>query len=230
MSKRFLEAVKAGEAEKVREALGAEPQLAQARDEQGVSALLNALYHRRSEVAALLREARGGAAGLDIFEAAAGGERERVAAILKDDPEAAAAYSPDGWTALHLAAFFAQAPVVELLLERGAVVNARSQNLNANMPLHAAVVLSDVATVKLLLGHGAEVNATQAGGFTPLHGAAAAGKAEVVELLLNYQADGAALSDGGRSALEMAEERGHQKAAEMLRRPEDYSPGNLPRR
>jgi uncharacterized protein len=241
MSKRFLDAVKAGEAEKVREELAAEPQLARARDEHGVSALLHALYQRRMEVAELLLEARAGGVhegepspaaelDLDIFEAAAAGKRERVKRILADEPDAALAYSADGWTALHLAAYFGHGGVIELLLGRGAVVNARSQNQLANMPLHAAMVTPDVSTVKLLLGHGAEVNATQAGGFTPLHGAAAAGRPEVVELLLAYRADAVARTDGGKSALELAEERGHQKVAEMLLHPDQYAPGDLPRR
>ena len=63
------------------------------------------------------REAHVGA--LDVFEAAALGEVDRLREILDGEPTSATAYSGDGFTALHFAAFFGGPEAAELLLERG---------------------------------------------------------------------------------------------------------------
>ena len=52
----------------------------------------------------------------NIFEAAATGRIQRVRELLKKDPTLAKAYSPDGWTALHLN--WGHLDIVELLLRR----------------------------------------------------------------------------------------------------------------
>ena len=46
-------------------------------------------------------------------------------------------FSADGWTPLHLAAFFGSR-MRHVLLNTGAKVNERSTNPMQNMPLHAA--------------------------------------------------------------------------------------------
>ncbi len=45
-------------------------------------------------------------ATLTLFEACAAGELERVERLVDEDPASIRSYSPDGWTPLHLAAFF----------------------------------------------------------------------------------------------------------------------------
>ena len=113
----LIAAVQAGDEPQVRRLVASDPALAEVRDEQGVSALLVALYHGHPPVAAALRQALD---ELDVFEAAALGEREALLAALAADPGAAQAFSSDGFTALHLAAFFGQPGAATLLLERGA--------------------------------------------------------------------------------------------------------------
>src|SRR5439155_1580282 len=81
---------------------------------------------------ALLRS-RG--AQLDVFEAAAAGDVDRVRALLDTDPSLRDAHARDGWTPLHLAGHFRQTATIELLLARGADVNAVSRNADANAPL-----------------------------------------------------------------------------------------------
>src|SRR2546422_4006037 len=66
--------------------------------------------------------------------------------------------------------------MVDVLLARGADVNAPSRNGHANAPLHAAAAgRAGAALMRRLLDAGARVNARQSGGHTPLHEAALGG-------------------------------------------------------
>src|SRR5438045_2822304 len=165
----FFEAIKAGEVDRVKTMVSADPSLVDARDAEG-SAILTAVYHRQKEIVNLL-VARG--AALSLFEAAAAGEIERVERLARESPATVNGYSADGWTPLHLAAFFGHAKIVELLLAHGADVTARSKNPNANTPLHAALAANQKMAAGLLIGHGADLDAADAGGWRPLHLAAA---------------------------------------------------------
>ena len=61
---------------------------------------------------------------LPAYEAAAFGRVDRLRRLLRDDPANANAWSPDGFSALHLAIFGGSEEAVRLLLERGADVDA----------------------------------------------------------------------------------------------------------
>src|SRR5256884_9151426 len=124
----FFEAIKAGELERVKTMVSADPSLVDARDAEG-SAILTAVYHRQKEIVNLL-VARG--AALSLFEAAAAGEIERVERLLDGGGAAINAYSGDGWTPLHLAAFFGHTRIAETLLAHDADVAARSRNATGN--------------------------------------------------------------------------------------------------
>src|SRR5437762_12522980 len=130
----FIDAIQAGEFERVKAMVSADPTLIDARSRTGESAILTAVYHRQKEIVNLL-VARG--APLTIFEACAAGELERVERLAH--AETINEYSADGWTPLHLAAFFGHTKVAELLLSLDADVSARSRNPNGNTPLHAAL-------------------------------------------------------------------------------------------
>src|SRR5437773_4287577 len=121
----FIDAIKAGEFERVKAMVSADPTLIDARSGTGDSAILTAVYHRQKEIVNLL-VARG--APLSIFEACAAGEVERVERLLESDEASAInSYSRDGMTPLHLAAFFGHAKIVELLLAHDADVTARTR-------------------------------------------------------------------------------------------------------
>src|SRR6059058_5294168 len=108
----FFEAIKAGELDRVKAMVSADPSLVDAKDTEG-SAILTAVYHRQKEIVNLL-VARG--AALSIFEACAAGELERVERLVEADPASVTSYSADGWTPLHLASYFGQVKIAELLL------------------------------------------------------------------------------------------------------------------
>ncbi len=176
-------AIQQGDADSITKILDADTGLINVLDPDGNSALLIATYTGRREIFELLLQ-RG--AGVNLFEASALGLREKVVDHVERDPALINSYSHDGWTPLHLAAFFGQRETAQMLLDRGADVNARSQNLKfgkENPPLHAAAANRQTKTAELLMNRGAEIDARDGSGFTPL--ALAAGtKNDILMILL----------------------------------------------
>lgn len=212
MDERLMAAIQAGDGGAVGELIGADPELARAR-RGDLSAVMLAAYHRQPGIGLALLEARGPA---DLFEAAALGLDQRVRQLVAFDPRAVVARSPDGFTALHLAAYFGHADIVRILLDEGVDVGPVADNDSRVRPLHSAVAGGHADVVDQLLDAGADVDVRQEGGFTPLMGAAAAGSEGLVRRLLDAGADAAARTDDGKTALDLARERGHEGLAELL--------------
>jgi ankyrin repeat protein len=206
-------AVQSGDLNALREMLHGEPGLAVARDGQGLSILLFAAYRGNQEAVNLLIAAD---QPLDIFEATIAGRDARVAELLAQDPALARAWSSDGFTALHYAAFFGQPEAARRLLAHGAGVNERSRNGFNVMPLHSAVAGQHIAVSELLVSHGADVNERQEAGFTPLHAAAQHGDRAHIDLLLAHGADRTARLENGQTAAEVATANGHPELADLL--------------
>ncbi len=217
MSAELFAAIKKGDELTVDRVLIAEPKLAAAREEGGVSAVLTAMYHGRTAIATriLAEHPR-----LDVFEAAAVGHVERVRELLDRDPSLASAYAVDGFHPLGLAAFFRRPHVLRLLIERGADVAAPSRNNLSVTALHSAVATdagpTDVGIVRALLDAGAPVNVPHLGGGTPLHTAAFVGDPEVARVLLERGADTSIRTDDGKTPADIARERGHEEVARLL--------------
>ena len=131
----LFDAIKAGDAERGARARRGRPALASARDEDGLSAVLTALYHRQAEALDALLAAE---PELDVLEAAALGRLDVLRAHLEADPDALAARSPEGFTPLHLAAFFGGAAAVRLLLAAGRARRRRRRQPRRVRPLHSA--------------------------------------------------------------------------------------------
>jgi len=210
----LIAAVQAGDADRVAALVAMDPTLACARDAAGISAIMLSRYRFDRAVTDALLSAD---PDLDIFEAVTLGFADRIGECLAEYPEHAQAYSADGFTALHLAAFFGKAEAARLLLDRGASVDAYGRNDLANQPLHAAAAGRHHEVCRVLLAAGADVRATQHGGFTPLHQAAQQGDVEMTELFLSAGADPSALTADGRTAVDLAEAAGHADLAARLR-------------
>jgi uncharacterized protein len=217
VSKSFLDLVKRGDTQEIADWVRDDPQIAESRDAQGVSALLWAVYSGHTVVRDFLRSGL----ELDLAEAAAVGDAARLRELLGTDPatarERANSRSADGWPLLHLAAAFADREAVLTLLDAGAAVDHVSQTPMRNQALHALLALSkDVDITRLLIERGADVNAAQTAGYRPLHQAAVAGREDLVRLLLDAGADKTARCDRGKTPAEYARERGHAAVAELL--------------
>jgi ankyrin repeat protein len=213
-SQAIIKAIETGDVAGVFDLLEGDPTLARSRNENGVSAILLATYYGRNEIAKVLLE-RG--VEPDIFEASAVGLLERVFEILNERPGMVNQYADDGFTPLGLASFFCHPNVARLLIERGADVNAASNNNQSVAPLHSAVSRRQIIIAEALLNAGANVNARQQSGVTALHQAAHNGHAEMVRLLVAHGADVHAAMDDGQTPLSMALETNNGEVIELLR-------------
>ncbi len=213
MAQELFDAIRENNIDKVAEFVAADPALAHTRNQAGVSALMQARYEFKMEIVELLRHA---VVELDVFESATLGDAQRLNALLANDQGLAKAFSNDGFTALHLAAFFGQPAAVEVLLQYAPDVNAVSRNAMKVAVINAAAASRNLGVVKLVLQAGANPDAQQQAGYTALHEAAVNNNAELAGELLRAGADAGIRSDAGQTAAEMAREKGHMEIAEML--------------
>src|SRR5215510_412868 len=100
-----------------------------------------------------------------LIAAVRSGDTRRVETLVAASPGAITGTDAGGSTPLHHAAAFGSVDDVELLITRGADVNAK--NRRSSTPLHWAI--HDEAKVRLLLSKGADINTRQAQGRTPLY-------------------------------------------------------------
>src|SRR5512141_1530404 len=144
-------AIRSDDAPRLTALLQAQPGLISAAGPNGESLLLLCAYAGARQAAALLR-ARGAKVG--PFEAAAFGDAAALERLLEADPANAEGFSPDGWTALHLAAFFGHVEAAKLLMGHGAALHTLSWNATANTPLHAAIAAGRGEMAQYFLAHG----------------------------------------------------------------------------
>jgi ankyrin repeat protein len=215
MKQEFFKAVTQGEVASVKEMLKADPKLAAAKNEKGMSAVLLAAYYRKSEVVAVLLAT---GVTLNIFEAAATGQTARVRALLKQDAALVNAFAPDGFFPLGLAVFFGHRDTFDALLAAGADVNAVTRESMKITALHSAVTAKQFEMARTLIAHGANVNPRQAeNGISPLHEAAANGEIEFAKLLLEHGAELNTKTKDGKTPLAFAVSLNQKEMAEFLR-------------
>ena len=213
MTQEFLDAAISGDVSKVKTMLHSDPSLARAKDANGVSAIMKATYYGKKDVVDALLES---GVELDLFEATATGQTERVLDLIAKDASVKNAYSVDGFTALGFATFFGRREVVTALLKAGADVNAASRESMKVTPLASAAAAKQTEIARLLIEHGANVNARAASGHIPLHEAAANGNVELVKLLIENDADIHAKTDDGKTPLDFAIEYKRTEVIELL--------------
>ncbi|HZP04867.1 MAG TPA: ankyrin repeat domain-containing protein [Terracidiphilus sp.] len=117
-----------------------------------------------------------------------------------------------GDTALHLAAAAYETKIAQVLIEAGALINAK--NRHGAEPLHAAAVgqpgtpdwnlLEQSKMLELLIDAGSDPNTTDKRGVTPLHIAVRTRSAAAVETLLRRGADPTRTNKSGSTALKLA--------------------------
>lgn len=151
-----------------------------------------------------------------LFEAARGGDKATVAALLAKGTPVNARDAQLGQTALHDAAIFGHLEIAELLLAHGAAVDATDKG--GRTPLYGAVSGIDLQVghrdiVELLLAKGANINHHDKYGNTPLFFAPTK---ELARLLLDRGADFNVIDLNGGTMLASAASRGWPDIAEWL--------------
>lgn len=187
--------------------------LVKARDDNGASPLLVAIYHQKHDIVRILADAN---RDIDIFEASALGRVDRIRQLLGDDPSLASAYSPDGFPVVGLAAFFGHLEATRALIAAGADIHAAARNSFKVQAIHAAVASGHIDIVRAVLEAGADPNAAQQQGFRPIHEAGNTGNRELAELLTRFGADPSLKNDQGKNAVDIARQKGHADFAAWL--------------
>jgi ankyrin repeat protein/mono/diheme cytochrome c family protein len=142
-----------------------------------------------------------------------GGDAKSVDARIAESPGLVTSKDLMGTTPLHHAAGFGTLQVMQLLLDKGADVNAR--NRRGSTPLHWAI--HDAAKVRLLVSRGAAVNTKSIEGRTPVYQAAVlANGHEALRLLLASGADPQLATLIGQTPLMVAAVRGDVEAMRLL--------------
>ncbi len=197
-----FEAIARGDAASATDLLRASPELANA-PLDGISPLRAAAYAGHVD---LIDPLRALGADPDAFDAATIGDVARLRDLLDQDPAAVSSLAGDGFSALHLAAWFGQVGAAELLLAKGADVESVASNGTALRPLHSAAAGGHPVIVHLLLDRGADIEAAQRGGVRPIHSAANRDDVAMVRLLLERGADPSVATDDGLTPAELADD------------------------
>lgn len=211
-SRALIDAIKKGDFVTVKTIVATDPS-AQSSGEEPASAVLAALYQGQYDIAEFLSLRT----ELNVFEAAAVGDANRLKELIAGD-SSITRQSSDGWTPLHLAAFFGRTDAARRLIDSGADLKALSSNSTGNTPLHAALAgRGDEELILRMLMAGADASAPAADGYTPLHVAASRGNQRMCDLLIQYRAQPSAKMRDGRTAADIAAERGHDAVSANLR-------------
>jgi hypothetical protein len=119
-----------------------------------------------------------------IHRAAETGNIEAVKQHLAAGADVNAGRSDGGGTPLHFAAGWGQKEMVELLIAKGAEVNAKEGGGGA--PLHVAAAFGKNEIAELLIAEGADMNAKDDDGYTPLDWAIEGNQSETADLLRKH--------------------------------------------
>ena len=202
-----MKAIQSDDVASLKQIFASQPELAAERDENGNSPLLISAYYGRS---AMVRVILDQGVRPNLFEACAAGLAGDVARLLKENPRLVGDRSHDGWTPLHLAAFFGRLELVKLLLDAGASMLTISNNNESNLPINAAAAGRRNDVVRLLVERGCPPDARASDqGYTALHLAANNGNVELVEFLLRSGADRSLKTGSGETAIDLAVKQGH---------------------
>ena len=168
----IFELIDSCDVEGIRTAVAADPAVAGAHDEQGLTAVMRAAY-RGPDVLDAVRAAD---PPLEPFDRIVVGESDGLPA-----PDA---WTPDGFTPLHIAAFARNAKAARELLAAGADPNVLATASFARVtPLGTCAFAGANDVARVLLEHGADRTLTADRGFTPLDAAIENGNDELVALL-----------------------------------------------
>lgn len=138
----------------------------------------------------------------DIFHWCREGNSIQVRLWLDDTEHDMNQGDDHGFSPLHWCAKEGHTKLVEMLLQRGARVNAT--NMGDDIPLHLAAAHGHLDIVLLLLRHRSDVNTTNEHGNSPLHYACFWGYQAIAEELVNHGALVSVANKDGDTPLDKA--------------------------
>uniref|UniRef100_A0A8C5T7M2 Ankyrin repeat domain 27 n=1 Tax=Malurus cyaneus samueli TaxID=2593467 RepID=A0A8C5T7M2_9PASS len=144
---------------------------------------------------------------------------EKLVSGKLNDPSIITPFSRDdrGYTPLHIAAICGQTSLVDLLVAKGAIVNAT--DYHGSTPLHLACQKGYQNVTLLLLHYKASTDVQDNNGNTPLHLACTYGHEDCVKALVYYDVHSCRLDIGnekGDTPLHIAARWGYQGIIEVL--------------
>uniref|UniRef100_A0A670YKS0 VPS9 domain-containing protein n=1 Tax=Pseudonaja textilis TaxID=8673 RepID=A0A670YKS0_PSETE len=144
---------------------------------------------------------------------------EKLVSGKLNDPSIVTPFSRDdqGFTPLHVAAIYGQAPLIDLLVSKGAVVTAT--DYHGSTPLHLACQKGYQNVTLLLLHYKSSTEAQDNNGNTALHLACIYGHEDCVKALVYYDVHSCKLDIGnekGDTPLHIAARWGYQGIIEVL--------------
>jgi uncharacterized protein len=169
----IFELIDDGDVDGIRALLAADPTARELRDDEGHSPLMHAAYRGR------------GPAFEAVLEAGEPSDPwDRLIAGCADGLPAPDAWTPDGFTPLHLAAFVDNVPAAAALLAAGADPNALATASFARVtPLGTCAFSGALGVAGVLLEHGADPHIGEDGAYTVEAEAIARGNEELVRLI-----------------------------------------------
>jgi ankyrin repeat protein len=146
-----------------------------------------------------------------LFTAAEGGRVQDVRQLLLGGANIEERGRNGVYSPLHVAVFMGRTEVVQILLEHGADVLAKTHGGGGDSPLHLVFSLPRMAgreaIIRSLLRKGADASAKNSTGRTPLHHAVFQDSVEALKLLLDHGADISTTECGGNNVLHWAVEK-----------------------
>jgi ankyrin repeat protein len=119
----------------------------------------------------------------EIFDAVKNNDYEKVKLLIEEDVLLVNIKDKAGNTPLHIAATIGSVELIELILSKGADINA--QNTQLNTPLHEAIQNRKENISLLLIENGADLNKVNTQDQTPLHRAALHNQKRTGEMLID---------------------------------------------
>ena len=179
--------------------------------------VLEALYRGERDRAGELAAEAG---SLNVFEAAALGDAERLEELLREDSRLAKVPSPDGFTALHYAAFFGSPDAVRALVAAGADPALKAQD-GSNV-LMAAASGARMKTFTYAFEIDPNVSVVTTTGNTIMHvavglnGRTQPEVCEVIQFLADHGAKLDELNGAGRTPIAVADNLPVDMAVDLL--------------
>lgn len=139
-----------------------------------------------------------------LLKQCAKGNLEKVRKYLDKDADVNCK-DDKGWSPLHIASSNGNGDIVDLLVENGAMVDAKTDDAgDSDTALHLATTHGHMKVVESLLGHGAQIDEQNKHGRTALHIAADYSKNDIIKFLIEKEANINMKDDVGYTPLHIA--------------------------